>query len=121
MSYELTGKIKLIQDEQIFSGGFRKRGVVVLVMDGQYTQEILLELHNDNIGLLDSLEPGQQIEASFNIRGRESKGRYFNNLIAWKIARKEVVADKNETVTPASPTGVHESAKAFDFEDEIPF
>ncbi len=36
MSYELTGKIKLIQDEQTFASGFTKREMVVTVDDGRY-------------------------------------------------------------------------------------
>ena len=53
MSYELTGKIKLIQDEQTFNSGFRKREVVVSVEDGNYTHEINLEFVQDKAALLE--------------------------------------------------------------------
>ncbi len=43
MTYELTGKIKLIQDEQTFASGFTKREMVVTVDDGRYPQDINLE------------------------------------------------------------------------------
>ena len=86
MSYELTGKIKLIQDEQQFNSGFKKREAVITVEDGKYTQDILLEFLQDKVELLNGFAPGQEVTVSFNIRGREYNGRYFNNLAAWKIA-----------------------------------
>jgi hypothetical protein len=85
VAYELTGKIKLIQDEQTFSSGFRKREMVVIVEDGKYPQEINLEFVQDKIGLLEKLEPGQVVTVTFDIRGREYNGRYFNNLQGWKV------------------------------------
>ncbi len=85
MAYELTGKIKLIQDEQTFNSGFRKREVVVTVEDGKYPQEISLEFVQDKADLLSNFAPGQGVTISFDIRGREYNGRYFNNLNGWKI------------------------------------
>ena len=43
MAYDLTGTVKLIQDEQTFASGFKKREMVVTVEDGKYPQEINLE------------------------------------------------------------------------------
>lgn len=34
MSYDLTGKVKLVQDPQTFKSGFTKREVVVTVEEG---------------------------------------------------------------------------------------
>lgn len=134
MSYELTGKIKLIQDEQQFNSGFRKREIVVTVEDGKYSQDILLEFLQDKIALLDSFSPGQEVTVSFNIRGREYNGRYFNNLAAWKITAAGAAAEApnagasawpeaQATTTPASG-----SASAFNSamsntidDDEPPF
>ena len=89
MTYELTGKIKLIQDEQTFASGFTKREMVVTVDDGRYPQDINLEFVKDKISLLDGLEPGQEVTVSFDIRGREYNGRYFNNLQGWKVVAAE--------------------------------
>lgn len=97
MAYELTGKIKLIQDEQQFNSGFRKREIVVTVEDGKYSQDILLEFLQDKIALLDNFSPGQDVTVSFNIRGREYNGRYFNNLAAWKIAAAAATAEAPKT------------------------
>lgn len=115
MAYELSGKIKLIQAPQTFDSGFTKREMVVVVEDGKYPQEIALEFVQDKIALLDNLQPGQDVKVSFDIRGREYKGRYFNNLQGWRI---EVLggdggADNNADTHYPEPS---------DFEDpDIPF
>lgn len=105
MAYDLTGKIKLIQDAQTFGSGFTKREMVVTVEDGKYPQDINLEFVQDKISLLDNLRAGQQVTVTFDIRGREYNGRYFNNLQAWKIVAP---ADENafpEERYPPPPTG----------------
>lgn len=85
MSFELSGKVKLIQEPQTFGSGFTKREFIVIVEDGKYPQEISLECIQDKVPLLDSLKEGDDVKVSFDIRGREYNGRYFNNLQAWRI------------------------------------
>ena len=85
MAYELTGKIKLIQEAKTFDSGFTKREMVVTVDDGRYPQDINLEFVQDKVSLLDNLQPGQEVTVTFDIRGREYNGRYYNNLQGWKI------------------------------------
>ncbi len=85
MAYELSGKIKLIQDPKTFDSGFTKREMVVTVEEGRYPQDINLEFVQDKAALLDNLAPGQEVTVSFDIRGREYNGRYFNNLQGWKV------------------------------------
>jgi len=113
MAYELSGKIKLIQDPKTFDSGFSKREMVVVVEDGKYPQEINLEFVQDKIALLDNLQPGQEVTVSFDIRGREYNGRYFNNLQGWKV----VVQDESAGDAP----GAH-YPEPDDFADQdIPF
>ncbi|MEI6422702.1 MAG: DUF3127 domain-containing protein [Lentisphaerota bacterium] len=86
MSYDLTGKIKVVQAAQTFGAkGFTKREFVVTVTEGKYPQDIILECVQDKINLLDGLSSGQTVTVTFDIRGREYNGRYFNNLQAWRI------------------------------------
>ena len=114
MAYELTGKIKLIQEPKTFDSGFTKREMVVIVDDGRYPQEINLEFVQDKVALLDALQPGQEVTVSFDIRGREYKGRYFNNLQGWKV----VLADEETATAPEEP----HYPKPSDFgDDDIPF
>jgi hypothetical protein len=59
VAYDLTGTVKLIQEEQTFGSGFKKREMVVTVEDGKYPQEINLEFVQDKVGLLDALQSGR--------------------------------------------------------------
>jgi hypothetical protein len=116
VAYDLTGKIKLIQEAKTFDSGFTKREMVVIVEDGKYPQEINLEFVQDKVALLESLQIGQEVTVSFDIRGREYNGRYFNNLQGWKI-----VAVGDQTTTTQEEQSPPYPVPA-DFEDEdIPF
>lgn len=115
MAYELSGKIKLIQDPKTFDSGFRKREMVVIVEDGRYPQEINLEFVQDKVALLDDLQPGQEVTVAFDIRGREYNGRYFNNLQGWKVTLAEDSGSPGDGDDSQYPT-------PSDFEDQdIPF
>ena len=114
MSYELTGRVKLVQDPQTFSSGFTKREMVVTVEDGKYSQDINLEFLQDKASLLDGVSEGQVIKVFFDIRGREYNGRYFNNLVGWKIEGKEGAADDR----PPMPD---DAEAPEEFDGEIPF
>ncbi|EPJ46255.1 MAG: hypothetical protein OFPII_21950 [Osedax symbiont Rs1] len=114
MAYELTGKVKLIQDPQSFNSGFTKREMVVTVEEGKYPQDINIEFVQDKVSLLDTVQVGQQITVLFDIRGREYNGRYFNNLVGWKI--QSAAADQYDQ-TPVYDTSVPDD----EFGDEVPF
>lgn len=115
MAYELTGKVKLIQDPQTFNSGFTKREMVVTVEDGKYPQDINVEFVQDKVALLDSLQVGQDVTVAFDIRGREYNGRYYNNLVGWKI----------QTGAPASDgfdqTPAYDQNAPVNFDDDVPF
>ncbi len=115
MAYELTGKVKLIQDPQTFNSGFTKREMVVTVEEGKYPQDINLEFVQDKVSLLDNVQPGQQVTVSFDIRGREYNGRYFNNLVGWKIQGGAAAAD------PYDQTPAYDTSAPVDFDDDVPF
>jgi len=112
VAYELTGKVKLIQDEQTFNSGFKKREMVVIVEDGKYPQEINLEFVQDKISLLDNLSAGKEVTVTFDIRGREYNGRYYNNLQGWKVTSAGDSDGFNQERPPLD---------ASDMEDDIPF
>ena len=113
MAYDLTGKIKLIQEAKTFDSGFTKREMVVIVEDGKYPQEINIEFVQDKVALLDSLQMGQEVTVTFDIRGREYNGRYFNNLQGWKI-----VTGAESTMTQQEQPPYPEPE---DFDEDIPF
>lgn len=122
MAYDLTGKVKLVQDPQTFASGFTKREVVVTVEDGKYPQDINLEFLQDKVSLLDNVSEGQEIKVSFDIRGREYNGRYFNNLVGWKIeAGEDAAAPAPAAAASDRPPIPDDSEAPGEFDDDIPF
>jgi len=117
MSYELSGKVKVIQNPQTFSSGFSKRELVVAVLDGNYTQDISLEFLKEKAELLDDLAIGDDVNVSFNIRGREYNGRYFNNLTAWKL---EKLTSQDQMTDQHTTSDLSDSGDEF-YDDEVPF
>ena len=104
MNYQLSGKVKVIQNLQTFPSGFSKRELVVTLQDGSYTQDISLEFLKEKADLLSDLTIGEEVILKFNIRGREYNGNYFNNLTAWKL---EITGKGHTSVTSASPPFIH--------------
>lgn len=76
--------VKEVMDEQTFSSGFNKREFVVTTED-KFPQDIKFECLKDKVALLESVAKGQKVKVSFDVRGSEWKGKYFVNLVAWKI------------------------------------
>lgn len=118
MSYTVEGKVKLIQDVQTFASGFQKREFVVTVEDGQYPQEINFECLGDKSELCAALTPDQQVTVHFDIRGREYNGRYFNNLVAWRI---ETDAAPGAAPAAAAPAAADQGAPASADDENLPF
>ena len=118
MAYELTGKIKIIQEVKTFDSGFTKREMVVIVEDGKYPQEINIEFVQDKVALLDNLQVAQEVTVTFDIRGREYNGRYFNNLQGWKI----IIPGGESAFTEEGQSAVPSNVTRTDFgDDDIPF
>lgn len=92
MSFELTGKILEISATQNITDKFKKREFIVEYKDnpsGMYSQYLKFQFTGDKVTLLDPYKPGQDVNISFNLKGRkyEKDGRvsYFMDLEAWKI------------------------------------
>ena len=120
MAFELSGNVKLVQEPQTFGSGFTKREFVVTVEDEKYPQDISLECVQDKVSLLDTLQPGDEVKVTFDIRGREYNGRYFNNLQAWRV-ESSTGASTGSSAAPDEekpPLPEHEPAEP---EDDLPF
>jgi hypothetical protein len=81
----IKGAIKLINPIKVISDKFSVREFVVTTPDAKYPQDILFQTINDKMDVLETLGVGQQVEVSYNVRGREFNGRYYNTLDAWKV------------------------------------
>ena len=86
-SYEMDGTVKEIMDEVTYASGFKKREFVVTNDDDKFPQDIKFDCVKDKAALLDSLNIGDRVKVTFNLRGnnKNSSGRYFVNLPAWKV------------------------------------
>lgn len=87
-------KAKLIEkfDTQQVTASFKKREFVVEYADNpQYPEFPKFELIQDKCDQLDAFNIGQEINISFNLKGRkwtdpQGNVKYFNSLQAWKLA-----------------------------------
>ena len=116
---EVTGKIKLINEEQTFgTSGFRKREVVITTFD-QYPQMLMIEFVQDKCDLLNNYKVGQDVKISVNLNGREwinpeGVAKYFNSIQGWRIEENKGEAIKG--------TPVVDQPKGDDNEpDDLPF
>jgi single-strand DNA-binding protein len=78
------GTVTAVFESQKFDSGFEKREFVVTTK-GEYPQPIKFELLKDNVNKVGQNHIGKETIVSFDIRGREWDGKYFNNLVAWKV------------------------------------
>ena len=126
-AYELSGSVKVIGDIQSFNSGFSKRELVITIPDGNYPQDICIEFHKDRADLLNGLAVGDNVMVTFNLRGREYNGRYYNTLVAWKLETASEATDNTAaTSAPASAASVTGSfatgsAGGFIDDNDIPF
>lgn len=90
-AFKMKGVVKVIRPTQQVSEKFSKREFVVTdLSEAQYPQDILFELKQDKTSLLDNFMQGQEVEVSFNLKGREWTSpqgdvKYFNTLDAFKL------------------------------------
>lgn len=90
--YKLSGTIKVINSTVQVSEKFSKREFVVTDSSSMYPQDIMFQSTQDKCAMLDGFQQGEQVEVSFNLRGREwtspqGEVKYFNTLEAWRIER----------------------------------
>lgn len=100
--FKLTGTVKVVKDTIQVTDKFSKREFVITDTDPNYPQDISFQASQDKCSILDGFAVGQQVEVSFNLRGREwtspqGEVKYFNTLDAWRI---ESVGEKFISDTP---------------------
>lgn len=99
--FKLTGTVKVLNNTVQVSEKFSKREFVVTDTSSMYPQDIMFQATQDKCSMLDAVQQGDQVEVSFNLRGREwtspqGEVKYFNTLEAWRI----------EKVGAAAPQGM---------------
>jgi hypothetical protein len=116
---ELIGKLKVIGEEQTFPSGFSKRAFVITTEE-QYPNDIQFELLKDKGSLINSFKNGDRVKISFDIRGKEYNGKYYNNLVAWRIDNADAQGS-NGGGAPNFPPPAADSFAPPSADDDLPF
>lgn len=88
---QITAKIKHINETEVISDKYKKRTFVVTTAD-KYPQDIMFQCSQDKVDVLNGFVPGHEVTVSFNLRGREYNGKYYNSLEAWRVSFAETTA-----------------------------
>ncbi|MBR0497740.1 MAG: DUF3127 domain-containing protein [Paludibacteraceae bacterium] len=97
--------------------------------NSQYPRKICFTLFGDNrVGIVDQYQPNTLINVSFDLQSRESNGRWFSSIDAWRVGPATTVeAPAAATVQPQAavnpPQGAQPAAAASTEEsaDDLPF
>ena len=116
MSYELKGTVKEVMDQQTFDSGFTKREFVVQTNE-RYPQDIKMECVKDKVSMLNGIERGMDVAVDFDLRGNEYNGRYYVNLVAWRV-QHDIGAVSVPTHDDGRPVGEDPTDYS---NDDIPF
>jgi hypothetical protein len=120
-NFKLSGKIKVIKPTEV-SKSFSKREFVIETQD-QYPQLVTFQLTQDKCEILQSFGPGDQVDVSFNLRGREwtspaGEVKYFNTVEAWRVEKAGKISTPPKPLsTPAQKL----STPANEEDDDLPF
>jgi single-strand DNA-binding protein len=85
-SYDMTGNVKAVMDQQNFDSGFTKREFVVTTEEDRFPQDIKFQCVKEKVSLLDNVKEGDRVNVTFDLRGNEYNDRYYVDLTAWKVA-----------------------------------
>lgn len=126
--FKLTGTLKVLNDTVQVSEKFSKREFVVTESSSMYPQDILFQATQDKCAMLDGVNVNDQVEVSFNLRGREwtspqGEVKYFNSLDAWRIEKVgQGMPQGGPSAMDLAPSAI-ETAKATTEEedDDLPF
>ncbi len=127
---EITGKIKELFPEKQVTASFRKRECVITTQE-QYPQHILVEFIQDKCELLNTVQIGQDVKISINLRGREwtapdGQVKYFNSIHGWRIEPMQAAAPTNTGNAPQHNDGPPSNLPPLDSpaegsDDDLPF
>lgn len=121
---ELKGKVHEIGALQQVSETFKKRDLIIEYAENPtYPEYIRFEALQDKTALFDSLKTGDDVEVSFNLRGRPwtdktGKTSYFNSLVVWRINALASGSAAASTPQYAPPADLNSAPGE---EDDLPF
>lgn len=126
---EIRGKVHEIGEVQQVTDTFKKRDLVVMYAENpQFVEYLKFESTQDRVSIFDNLAIGDEVEVSFNLRGRPWTNRegvttYFNSLVAWRVTK----LDSAQASPQAPAPGLTEMPPTIDIsssnndDDDLPF
>jgi len=92
---EIIGTIKVLGNSEKVSDKLTKMQIV-LTTDEQYPQDLAIEFLNDKIDTLKNFKVGDKVVIGINLRGREYNGKYYNNIVGWRVAAELTEVTNNQ-------------------------
>jgi hypothetical protein len=90
-SIVVTGAVVRVLDTKTTGANDFKSRAVHLKTEGQFVQTLEIQFNQGNVTLLDGIVPGQKVNITVNLKGREyiKEGNplVFNSLLGWKIEK----------------------------------
>ena len=94
--YFVEGKVFRVEQTQEFPSGFTLRKLVITTED-YYPQYVVLQFQKGDVTMLDDLNEGDRIKATFRLEGRPWENRFFTNLVGENIEILEI-HNKNKSL-----------------------
>ena len=87
---KIKGTVYKVNQEEVKSEKFKKREVILEVIEGTYKQYLTVQFSNAKCDLLNNVRQGDMISVSINLRGRLWTGadgveKCFNTIEGWQI------------------------------------
>lgn len=123
----ISGKLIEKNDIQDITDTFRKREFVIEYAENpQYPEFLKFELIQSNCEQLDPVEVGDEINISFNLKGRkwtdpQGNVKYFNSLQAWRIDKTQDSAQQEAPNNEKSGEDTSWMNESFSEDDDLPF
>lgn len=124
----ITAKIIEIFETTKVTDTFKKREFVVEYSENpQYPEFVKFEFIQDKCDLLDKYNVGDDVDISFNLKGRkwtdpQGTVKYFNTLQAWRLEVKSASAPASEGAIAQPPMEEPEwLADKGEGENDLPF
>ncbi len=73
----------------------------VIEIPGQYVSNAVFNVYGDRVQL-DQFQIGEYVKVSFDIRGREYQGKWYNTLNCWKLERPTAGTAAPQAAQPAA-------------------
>lgn len=99
---ELKGTIKLINNPVAVNENLKKQQMILTIdEDTKYPQSIPVEFINKSIDLLSKFNVGQRVLVGVNLRGNEYNGKYYSNIVGWRMSE---ILNNNVTNAQQNPS-----------------